>query len=267
MPTNQVIKTNAKTALMDKWPKAIGIGAIILSIFCLYIVLIQLAFIPLSSFLGDFAALFSLIALIVLSVQLFAIPLLYGTLRWFWFTAADADVPVSEIFCYFSSGKEYLRALSLSFRIFLRSSGILFVCFLPSLIIVAISSPTTYDMINHPMPYWASSVWGLGNAFTILGIIMSFTLLLRYFAAPILMINDPSITPHEALDLSVIISKNANGRTFSFICSFLGWIVLSLLYLPMLFTLPFFMSSYAVYCKFLINHYNRLVASPYNPLN
>ena len=49
MPTNQVIKTNAKTALMDKWPKAIGIGAIILSIFCLYIVLIQLAFIPLHS--------------------------------------------------------------------------------------------------------------------------------------------------------------------------------------------------------------------------
>jgi len=268
MPSNFIIKSNAKTSLQNKWTQAIGIGAIVFSIFCLYIVLVQLISIPLSALFNEYLALFISIAVIVISAQLFLLPLLYGALRWFWFTSADADVPINEIFCYFGSGKEYLRALSLSFRIFVRSSAILFFCFLPSLIIVAISSPTTYDMFNTSMPYWASSVWAIGNMLTIFGIIMSFILLLRYFAAPILMINDPSITPHEALDLSVILSKNANGKTFSFVISFFGWFLLSQLYIPLIFTLPYFLASYAVYCRFLINYYNRRIADTFkNPFD
>lgn len=266
MPSNYIIKANAKTSLENKWSGALSIGAIILSIFCLYIVLLQLAIIPISAVFNEFVASFIIIALTVVAAQLLGMPLLYGALRWFWFTSLDADVPVSEIFCYFGSGKEYLRALSLSFRIFMRSSAVLFFCFLPSLIVVAISSPTTYSMFNASMPYWASSVWALGNTLTVFGVIMSFFLLLRYFAAPILMINDTSLTPHEALDLSVIITKNANGKTFSFVLSFLGWGFLSLIYLPMLFTLPYFLTSYSVFCRFLINHYNRRVATSLNNL-
>ena len=264
MPNNYIIKSNAKTSLRNKWTQAIGIGAVLLSVLCLYMVLINLISFPLSLFFGKYTSLFILIAIIVLSFQCFAMPLLYGVLRWFWFTSADFDLPISEIFCYFSSGKEYLKAFSLSFRIFMRSTGILLICFLPSLIIVAISSPTTYAMFNASMPYWASSVWALGNTLTFFGIVMSFILLLRYFAAPILMINDPSITPHEALDLSVIITKNANGKTFAFVFSFIGWYFLSLLYLPIIFTLPYFLASYAVYCRFLINYYNRRVATAFN---
>ena len=261
MPENYIIKTNAKTSLQNKWPKALGIGAVILSVFCLYIILANLIYIPATVMFGKETTTYILIAFTVVLSQFFIMPLLYGVLRWFWFTSADFDVPISEIFCYFSNGKEYLRAFSLSFRIFMRSSAILFVCFLPALIIVAISSPTTYEMLNTSMPYWASSVWALGNALTILGVFLSFILLLRYFAAPILMINDPSITPHEALDLSMVITKNANGKTFSFVVSFVGWILLSLFYIPIIFTLPYFLVSYAVYCRFLINYYNRRIAS------
>ena len=268
MPNNHIIKTNAKTSLQNKWAQAIGVGAILLSVFCLYIILLQLVNMPISAIFNEYTSLFISIAIVVVSVQLFAMPLLYGALRWFWFTSADANVPINEIFCYFSSGREYLRAFSLSFRIFVRSTAILLVCFLPSLIIVAISSPDTYEMLNTSMPYWASSVWALGNTLTFLGIIISFILLLRYFAAPILMINDPSITPNEALDLSVIITKNANGRTLSFVLSFFGWFLLSMLYIPLIFTLPYFLIAYAVYCRFLINHYNRRVADAFkNPFN
>lgn len=264
MPNNHIIKTNAKTSLQNKWPQALGIGAIVLSIFCLYVILLQLISIPITAIFNEQVAFFIAIAIVVITAQLFAMPLLYGALRWFWFTSADADVKFNEIFCYFSNGKEYLRAFSLSFRIFLRSSAILFFCFLPSLFIVAISSPTTYSMFNASMPYWASSVWALGNTLTIFGVIMSFVLLLRYFAAPILMINDPSITPHEALDLSVVITKNANGKTFSLVLSFFGWYLLSNLFVPIIFTAPYFLASYAVYCRFLINHYNRRIAYNFN---
>ena len=264
MPSNYIIKTNAKTSLQNKWSGAISIGAIILSFFCLYIVLLQLILIPITAVFNQLISTFIVIALTVVSAQLFGMPLLYGALRWFWFTSSDANVPIKEIFCYFSNGKEYLRALSLSFRIFTRSSTVLFFCFLPSLIIVTISSPTTYNIFNMSMPYWASSVWALGNTLTFFGIVMSFVLLLRYFAAPILMINSPSITPHEALDLSVVITKNANGKTLSFVLSFFGWALLSFLYLPTLFTLPYFLASYSVFCRFLINHYNRKIATTIN---
>jgi len=262
MPDNYVIKTNARTSLQSKWPEALGIGAILLSVFCLYIILFQLVEIALTIIFGKITSLFISIAFMVLLSQFFAMPLLYGILRWFWFTSFDHDVPISEIFCYFSSGKEYLRATSLSFRIFARSTSILFVCFLPSIIVLIIRSPQTYDILNTSMPYWAaSSIWALGNTLNFLGIALSFILLLRYFAAPILMINDPSITPHEALDLSVIITKNANGKTLAFVASFVGWFVLSLFYIPIIFTLPYFLAAYAVYCRFLINYYNRRIAS------
>lgn len=260
MPPSNVIKANAKTALRNKWSQAAGIGAILLAVYCINIVLMQLIAMPLSGFVGDYTALALQILSAIVIGQFFNMPLLYGVLRWFWFTSSDADVPISEIFCYFSSGKEYLRALSLSLRIFWRTICVLLVCFLPSLIVQAVSSPTTYELLGSSMPYWASYVWALGNALTIFGIIMSVILLIRYFSAPILMINDNSITPNEALSLSVIISKKANGKTFSFLLSFAGWLLLSMLYLPVLYTAPYFLCAYAVYCRFLINNYNRSVS-------
>ena len=49
MPSNYIIKANAKTSLENKWSGAISIGAIILSIFCLYVVFLQLILIPLTA--------------------------------------------------------------------------------------------------------------------------------------------------------------------------------------------------------------------------
>lgn len=260
MPPTLVVKANAKTALRNKWPSAIGIGCIILSTFCMHIVLMQIIITLLSGIIGsNLAAVIGLGAVILIN-QFFGMPLLYGALRWFWFTANETDVPVSEIFCYFSRGGEYLRALSLSFRIFLRIIFILIICFLPSLLILAIRHPYTYNILNSSMPYWASSMWVLGNIFNTFGTVMSIILLLRYFAAPLLMINDRSLSPQEALNLSVIISKNANGRTFGFLLSFFGWLLLSLLFVPIIYTAPLFLCSYAVYCRFLINYYNRTIS-------
>ena len=260
MPTIKIVKANAKTSLLNKWPAAIGIGSILLSVFCIHIILLNVFATLLNGALNTFSANLISFVLTVITLPFFAMPLLYGALRWFWFTANDADVPISEIFCFFSSGSEYLRALSLSFRIFFRIACILVLCFSPSIIIWLVRHPQTYDILNFAMPYWTSSMWVLGNIFTYFGATLSIILLLRYFAAPVLMINDRTLSPQEALDLSVIISKSANGRTFSFLLSFFGWGLLSLLILPMIYTLPYFLASYAVYCRFLINHYNRVVA-------
>lgn len=262
MPPVKVVKANAKTSLLNKWSSAIGIGTIILSILCVHIILLNVFATLFSGLVSDFLATLLGLVLTVITLPFFAMPLLYGALRWFWFTANDADVPVSEIFCFFSSSSEYLRALSLSYRIYFRITSILLFCFLPSIIIWVVRNPQTYSILNFSMPYWTSSMWVLGNIFNFFGTTFSIILLLRYFIAPILMINDRNLSPQEALDLSVIISKATNGRTLSLLLSFFGWGLLSLLFIPMIYTIPYFLASYSVYCRFLINHYNRIIVTP-----
>lgn len=258
MPTTNNIKAEAKFSLKDKWPKALGIGALVISAFCLIYVFFSMLYLMFSKTLGSmWGMVLSLIPAFFIW-QFFGVPLLYGALRWFWFTATGEDIPVNETFFYFSRTKEYIRSVSLGFRIFCRIVAILFVCFLPSGIISVLCRPALYDMLNFAMPFFVSSLWSLGNVMTLFGTILSTILLLRYFAAPILMINDNNISPQEALHLSSIISKQVNGKTFAFLLSFLGWAMLSLLVIPMLYILPFFMASYAVYCKYLIENYNRL---------
>ena len=262
MPTSAAIKADAKLSLKDKWPAALGIGAIILSVYCLNTIIMQIAIMLFETLIAEVWLTVIAFGIGILFCQFFFAPFLYGALRWFWYTTNKNDVPVNEVFYYFSSLKLYLRALSLSVRIFGRIIGILIICFLPALIVGAVGSPTTYQILGYEMPSWATYVWLLFNVLAAFGIVMSFILLLRYFAAPILMINDGNISPQEALHLSVIISKNANGKTFSFVMSFFAWGLLSLLYIPMIFTLPYFICSYAIYCKTLINNYNNIVSPP-----
>lgn len=254
------VKHQAKTALNNKWPAAVAIGAILLSMLCLLIVVFSIFCTVFSNYFGNAVSSFLSVIPLLLIGQFFSMPLVYGMLRWFWFTVQGASVPISEIFCYFSNGREYARAISLSFRVFCRVVAIIVLCYLPSIIITLVCQPEIYNFFGFPMPYFVSSLWGIGNMMEVFGAILSVILLLRYFAAPILMINNSDISPQEALHLSVIISKQANGKTFLFLLSFIGWAILSLLVLPLLYAAPYFLASYSVYCKHLIDNYNNIVS-------
>lgn len=262
MPTSNIIKLNAKKSLKNKWSEAFAITALLLSVYCLNVIIAEISLTVLSNLVNKLWIYGIIIGETLFLGQFFIVPILYGILRWFWYSSQQTNVPISEIFCYFVNIKMYLRAVSLGFRIFLRVIFILLICCIPAFIIIALSSPTTYELLDFSMPYWATYVWLLGNVFTIFGIIVSVIMLLRYFAAPILMINDDNISPQEALHLSVIISKTSNGQTFAFICSFIGWFLLSILCIPLFFTIPYFFSSYCEYSRYLINNYNNAINPP-----
>ncbi len=259
MPNNKVIKSNAQTALREKWPQSVGISAIFLAVLSIHFVLLSMISALLSGFVGETTAAFVGLFAVVLVGQFFGMPFLCGALRWFWFTSLDADVPLNEIFCYFSRGGEYLRILSLSFRLLFRMIGIAILCFLPAFFVQIVRLPLTYEVLNSSMPYWTASMWALGKILTVCGTLFSLLLLSRYMAAPILMINDPVLSPQEALNLSMVISKSSGVHTLSFFVSFLLCGLLSLLILPLLFTLPYFLCSYSIFYRFSINRYNRSV--------
>lgn len=264
MPTASSVKSAARAALKGRWPSAFCIGAILLSVFSVHLVLYESFLVMFSSVINITASNILALIILILAGQFFGMPLIYGSLRWFWFTSDGHNVPISEIFCYFSSSFEYLRALSLSFRIFLRIVAILVLCFLPTAIVTVIRQPITYQLLHYPMPDWVPSIWILNDFLAIFGTIISVILLMRYFTAPILMINCPDLAPQEVLHLSVIISKNANGKTINFLLSFILWAVLTLLVIPALYTVPFFLCAYAVYCRHIISNYNNIIAHDNN---
>lgn len=258
MPPINLIKIEAKKSLSNKWSVSLAVGAVIVAMFAVAAVSIMLFNSVFSLFLGRIASLLLSVVIILFLWQFLGVPLLYGTLRWAWYTDLKYDVPFFEVFYYFNNGYNYVRAISLGFRIFLRIVFIIALCFAPSVIIAVICMPKFYNLLDFSMPYFVSSLWTLGNVLKIFGATVSIILLVRYFTAPILLINDEKISPQEALNLSVVISKFVNGKTISFILSFAGWAVLSLLVIPLFYVVPYFLTAYAEYCQSIIVNYNNI---------
>jgi hypothetical protein len=259
MPTVNLIKNEAKHILKNRWSTALAISFIILAMLFLGVAGFGLIHSLFINILGKVSAIAIALVFVTLLWQFLGVPLLYGTLRWTWYSSLNNDIPFYEIFYYFGSGYNYIRAISLGFRIFLRIVIILALCFTPSIIILVACMPQLYNFLNFPMPYFVSSLWALGNVLELFGGTLSVILLLRYVSAPILLINNEKLSPQEALNFSVIISKFANGRTLSFLLSFSGWLIISILILPLLYAIPFFFVSYSIYCKYLMENYNRIV--------
>lgn len=256
MPPVKIIKQSAKNSLKGKWDIAIAIGSLFIAVLCIGALTISV----LSSFFAGFSNTsvgVILSAIIVVGLwQFLGVPLLYGSLRWAWYTSLGENVPFYEVFYYFEDGYSYIRSISLGFRIFVRFILILIVCFAPYAVISIICAPGLYNLFNLSMPYFVSSLWALGNVLRLFGAILSFFLLIRYFSAPLILINDKNISPQEALELSVVISKYSNGRTLLFLSSFFLWFILSGLMLPLLYIVPYFLVAYAAESKALIDNYN-----------
>ena len=67
---------------------------------------------------------------------------------------------------------------------------------------------------------------------------------------------DESLYLMEAMHISEMISKQSISAFASLVVSFIGWFLLSLLGLPLVYTLPFFLISYVVHSRFAIVNYN-----------
>ena len=89
-----------------------------------------------------------------------------------------------------------------------------------------------------------------------IGALATFIIMLRYYLAPFLLVGDDNMTVGEAIHMATIISRRSSNELWALILSFTGWILLSLTMIPLIFTLPYFLSSLAVHCRFAITNYN-----------
>ncbi len=244
-----VVKATAKTAMSGNWFQSFAICTIL--VFAFFIGLLTASAVSIFSNLAGyliFLALFLIFALF---------PLLIGVICWFrrllW---GQIDNTIS-IFKYFSSLDEYKRALHIILILTIKIASAAIVFFLPCIVVWILSSEWFYNLFNLSFPVWTSSLWTLNSFLVIFATVALVFFSLKYYLSLFLFICDDNMHPAEAVNMSTIISKRTAADFWGLILSFLGWIVLSLFIAPIIFTLPYFIASYCVHCRFAISAYNR----------
>lgn len=245
---SHVVKNTAKTALKGHWLQAIVVSVVLTFVF----------------FIGELtASVISIVAetagYVVFSVLFFIFalyPLFLGVIYWFRRLLWGQNDSILLIFKYFSTKAEYKRALHLVFLLTLKIAGAAAVFFFPCLVVWVLSSEWFYALFNLSLPVWTSGLWTLNSFLVIIAVFALVFVVLKYYLSSFLFVGDDNMHPGEAINMSTIISKRTGADFFGLIVSFAGWIILSLFVAPIIFTLPYFIASYGVHCRYAITAYN-----------
>ena len=243
-----VVKKTAKTALADHWIQAIVVSVVLVFAF----------------FIGELTAtLVSIVAdmigyiIFLFLFVVFAIyPLFLGALSWFRRLLWGQNDSVLLIFKYFSSKADYKRALHFVAILTTKLAVVAAVLFSPCVIVLILSSEWFFAMFNLSLPVWTSNLWTLNSFWIIIATFALVFVALKYYLAAFLFVSNDDLHPAEAVNMSTIISKRTGGDFMGLTLSFCGWILLSFLVAPLVFTIPYFITSYGVHCRYAITAYN-----------
>lgn len=250
---SQAVKSTAKTALKNNWVKAIVCCTVFLFCFLLCY--------NISSLVGYIST--SLVSglLLIVGCVFLIIPVGLGVLRFFWRMIHGANDSPLICFWYFSSKSLYLRAIKLTFSLGIRALGYGMILYLPVVAVRFFSGGYIYDMLDMAIPMWTANLEHLSVFLRTLATVALFFLMLRYYSAPVLTVSDDGMDIAEAIHMSVTVSKGTLLDFIYLFFSFIGWILLSVLFIPLIFTLPYMVTSYVVHVRFAIADYNKQISS------
>ena len=100
--------------------------------------------------------------------------------------------------------------------------------------------------------FWGALGVILGHILLVLGGIFLVIFLMRYLLSVFLFVNDEESKPGALVRKSVRYMKGRCADAFVFGLSFLGWGLLSLLVLPILYVAPYLFMSFTLYAVYLI---------------
>ena len=251
IPTKDVVKNTAKT-IMKRSPMATAvISLVILAVF----------FLTQFLFTGTFALVFNkmVILQIIFGVLLFTCifwPVLMGAIRFFWVFTEHKTNKIEAIFYYFSNFKVYSRAVKAVILLGLKIFLIAFLSFIPCFISSLLEGSWVYNTFDFNVPLWSANLRLITDFLKFAGTALTVFLSLKYYLYPVVAVMDESLYLMEAMHISEMISKQSISAFASLVVSFIGWFLLSLLGLPLVYTLPFFLISYVVHSRFAIVNYN-----------
>lgn len=267
------LKYNAKRALTKGWGSAIAILFLFLSVEILfsivstvsgYVMGVNGVFDILNTpeiFLDDipdislFAIAFN--SILVVGYIILTVPLKIGQDFWYYNLTAGTTMDVTSIFVCFASVRRFFRALALQLNIYIRKLFWIIVLYaLPTAAMFcgvfvlerdnSISSQEA--LIGTTLIFCSVTLYGL---FTII----AYIIFQKYFLAPYYLYDD-SISVRRAISLSINASKGEKTIIFLYHLSFIGWMLLNVFIVPMLYTAPYIQTSRAMYARYLIYRYD-----------
>ncbi len=184
-------------------------------------------------------------------------PVLFGLLRYYWrMILGVTDIPIS-VFENFSDFQKYKKAIKLQSVLLLKTFVRGIILFIPAILVKLISQEYFYDFFGLPMPLWAGNLLPVFNGLVTFSLVILLFMMLKFYLAPMLYIADENMDIDEAIHMSKIISKKS-GIDFIYLCAgFIGWIILSFLVFPLIFTLPYMLLSYLYHSRFAVAEYNK----------
>lgn len=161
----------------------------------------------------------------------------------------------TRIVYYFSSRSLFVRSLSCSFQLLLRTALWGLVCFAPGIILTTVCS-ILGNVANsgiQQIPTWG----GCGNFLVFPSLLRRMDLI--YFPdAPLFRCPNRgwpgfgSKPVHTCIKLSILRMKKRKGSAFVLMLSFLGWALLCFFVIPALFVIPYFRMSRVTCAKWIL---------------
>ena len=160
------------------------------------------------------------------------------------------------IFKYFTSKQAYARVLKLSVLITGNAAFAGALLFLPCFAVDMLASGKLFMLLGAQIPLWASSLWTVSAVLKAAAAFALLILMIKYYLAPFLIAADEDMDPFEAVHMSKVISTRSKKDFLLFLLSFIGYIIAGFLVIPIIFILPYFSTSYSVFCRFAVAAYN-----------
>lgn len=252
IPSSMVVKSTARAALTGKYFGAVV--ASLLPVFAYYIlhIIASCAYTVFPERYGIFVTFFSLI------FTAFAIfPLFLGAVRYFWRLTEGLEEAPTEAFYYFGSFTLYKRAIKSVFIILFKFLTVFIPSMLPYFVTVLLSNTWLYNFLGTEVPLWVAGIALLSAFLKYAGIFIGLILFARYYLFAALVAMDDDLLIYEAVHISTMISSCSMGAFAALVVSLIGWMLLSLLIVPMIYTAPLILSCYVVHCRYTIVNYNR----------
>lgn len=245
------IKSEAKSTLKGNFVVAM-ISA--LTILFSFLIIDNLAWV-LGNVFGDMVANF----IVLLFGILFCGPLTVGVIRAFWRMYNKQVETPAVVFYYFSKPILYYKAIRLCFMIAVRVLFFAALFYLPAIIVYVISSPQIYDFLKMPIPIWSQHLAQIIRFLSTFGAVLTVFSVFKYYLAPMLVIVDNEIDAEEAIHMSAVISKTSLFDFIFLIFTLFFWILISLFFVPLIFTLPYLLMCYVVHAAYSIKDYNEKI--------
>lgn len=256
-PSSSQIKTKALELLRGKWPYAISATLIPVFFSLIYLIIFDFFHSISGARLINFVL---YIPDIVVCLFMF-IPLLLGTVRFFTCLNDNQAPQLENVFAYFSCRKMYSRALKISIYVCVKLIIIGFFLFLPSILTDFVASGGFSFLTGNANPIWFGSLWIISLFLRGIAIVFLIIIILKYYMIPYVFVVNDDLSAREAIRLSTKVSAISFSNFSGLFFGLLGWIILSVAVVPIMFTAPYILTCFAVHCKAAAQFHNKIVES------